>query len=50
MDDVDVPDESSDMNLKMHFAHNGYYSRSLDKRQMLEKNMYYENMKDFVDE
>ena len=46
----EIPEEVGQPDLSKIYAFNGYYSKSTTKNQMLEKNTYYENLKDFVDE
>ena len=46
----DVPEEVHQPDLDKIYAFNGYYSQSTSKQQMLQKNSYFENLKDFVDE
>ena len=47
----EIPDEDcKQVDLNTIYAYNGYYGRSKDKRDMLEKNVYYENFVDVVDE
>lgn len=48
--ECDVPDETESADLKRVYAYNGYYNRSNNKKEMCEKNTYYENLKDFMDE
>lgn len=50
-DDGEVADErerASD--LQLIYAQNGFYNKSVNKTELLTKHVYYENLKDFVDE
>ena len=46
----DVPDEKDTSELNAIYAYNGYYNKSNKWEEMLGKNTYFENLKDFVDE
>ncbi len=51
VEDCEIPEETDEsIDLKHVYAYNGYYGRSKDKREMLEKNVFYENFVDVVDE
>lgn len=51
MEDGEVPDERErSCDLQTIYAQNGFYNKSINKTEMLTKHIYYENLKDFVDE
>ena len=47
---MDIPDEKDTAELNAIYAYNGYYNKSKGREEMLQKNTYFENLKDFVDE
>lgn len=47
----EVPDEwERNTDLNILYAQNGFYNKSVNKTEMLTKHVYYDNLKDFVDE
>lgn len=51
MEEGEVADERERLeDIKIIYAQNGFYNKSINKTDMLSKHLFYENLKDFVDE